>query len=270
VLGSHSYRQPVTLDHVLWARRAGVERSLDPIARSVLLALATYASRTGAAWPSARTLADDLGLHRETVRERLATLAELRPALFASVTRPAGRRAAIFQFPAVDTVVDCVYGEPEEVSDPVDTVHDCNKVLLLSQSRPVDTVQVSVDTVHDCVYGEPEEVSDPVDTVHDCNKVLLLSQSRPVDTVQVSVDTVLSPVDTVHDCPKYLSNTEVRAHAHAHARPDTLAHARGADPDPDAWRAGQARGHCAECGHVWAGHTVEQGCCFRCGCRARP
>jgi hypothetical protein len=217
----------VTLDHVLWARRAGVERSLDPIARSVLLALATYASRTGAAWPSARTLADDLGLHRETVRERLATLAELRPALFASVTRPAGRRAAIFQFPAVDTVVDCVYGEPEEVSDPVDTVHDCNKVLLLSQSRPVDTVQVSVDTV-------------------------------------------LSPVDTVHDCPKYLSNTEVRAHAHAHARPDTLAHARGADPDPDAWRAGQARGHCAECGHVWAGHTVEQGCCFRCGCRARP
>lgn len=217
----------MTLDHVLWARRAGVERSLDPIARSVLLALATYASRTGAAWPSARTLADDLGLHRETVRERLATLAELRPALFASVTRPAGRRAAIFQFPAVDTVVDCVYGEPEEVSDPVDTVHDCNKVLLLSQSRPVDTVQVSVDTV-------------------------------------------LSPVDTVHDCPKYLSNTEVRAHAHAHARPDTLAHARGADPDPDAWRAGQARGHCAECGHVWAGHTVEQGCCFRCGCRARP
>ena len=199
----------MTLDHVLWARRAGVERSLDPIARSVLLALATYASRTGAAWPSARTLA------------------ELRPALFASVTRPAGRRAAIFQFPAVDTVVDCVYGEPEEVSDPVDTVHDCNKVLLLSQSRPVDTVQVSVDTV-------------------------------------------LSPVDTVHDCPKYLSNTEVRAHAHAHARPDTLAHARGADPDPDAWRAGQARGHCAECGHVWAGHTVEQGCCFRCGCRARP
>ena len=217
----------MTLDLVLWARRAGVERSLDPIARSVLLALATYASRTGAAWPSARTLADDLGLHRETVRERLATLAELRPALFASVTRPAGRRAAIFQFPAVDTVVDCVYGEPEEVSDPVDTVHDCNKVLLLSQSRPVDTVQVSVDTV-------------------------------------------LSPVDTVHDCPKYLSNTEVRAHAHAHARPDTLAHARGADPDPDAWRAGQARGHCAECGHVWAGHTVEQGCCFRCGCRARP
>ena len=128
----------MTMSHVLWARRAAADRQLDPTTRLVLLTLATYASRTGAAWPSAQTLAGDCGLHRETVRQRLASLAEVRPALFADVVRPSGRRPAVFQFPnpTVEAVDDCNNGE-------LDTVEDC----VIPLGGNVDTVPLPVEAV---------------------------------------------------------------------------------------------------------------------------
>jgi hypothetical protein len=58
-----------------WARRVGRDKQLDPVARSVLQVLATYANqRTGVAWPSQDTLADDTGWSVRAVRNALKTI----------------------------------------------------------------------------------------------------------------------------------------------------------------------------------------------------
>jgi hypothetical protein len=59
-----------------WAIRVGADKDLDPVARHILVALATFANRRrgGWAWPSVDTLTDATGWGATAVRAALARI----------------------------------------------------------------------------------------------------------------------------------------------------------------------------------------------------